>query len=197
MVLLAYDHRRRPAPAGWLDGLMVGLASAAVAAALVLAPMLRRDPSTSAQAITHLAYPAADLTLLIVLIVLGTVGGVTRPRVDPRLALLAAGLGLHLVTDLTYLLLDPAGHDRDGGPVALGWLSAVAVLATAACHRETTRHPDRDTPAEPDGSTTRWHRRCPDSPPSPSWWPDAAPPSPRPQANSPPPVCSSPCSAPR
>ena len=93
----------------------------------------------------------ADLT---VLIVLGTVGGVTRPRVDPRLALLAAGLGLHLVTDLTYLLLDPAGHDRDGGPVALGWLSALAVLATAACHRDTTRHPDRDTPAELDGSTT-------------------------------------------
>ena len=154
VILLAYDHRRRPAPAGWLDGLMVGLASAAVAAALVLAPMLRRDSSTSAQAITHLAYPAADLTLLIVLIVLATVGGVTRPRVDPRLALLAVGLGLHLVTDLTYLLLDPAGHDRDGGPVALGWLSAVAVLATAACHRETTRHPDRDTPAKLDGSTT-------------------------------------------
>ena len=85
---------------------------------------------------------------------LATVGGVTRPRVDPRLALLAAGLGLHLVTDLTYLLLNPAGHDRDGGPVALGWLSALAVLATAACHRDTTRHPDRDTPAELDGSTT-------------------------------------------
>jgi hypothetical protein len=54
VMLLAYDHRRRPVPAGWLDGLMVGLASAAVAAALVVAPMLRRDPSTSAQAITHL-----------------------------------------------------------------------------------------------------------------------------------------------
>ena len=139
---------------------MVGLASAAVAAALVLAPMLRRDPSTSAQSVTHLAYPVTHLTLLslltvlIVLIVLATVGGVTRPRVDPRLALLAAGLGLHLVTDLTYLVLIPAGHDRAGGPVALGWLSALAVLATAACHRDTTRHPDRDNPVELDGSTT-------------------------------------------
>ena len=78
-------------------------------------------------------------------VVLATVGGVTRPRVDPRLALLAAGLGLHLVTDLTYLVLNPAGHDREGGPVALGWLSALAVLAAAAGHRDTTRHPDRDT----------------------------------------------------
>ena len=66
------EHRRDaagarpPPPAGTrrvarrADG---RLASAAVAAALVLAPMLRRDPSTSAQAITHLAYPVADLTL--------------------------------------------------------------------------------------------------------------------------------------
>ena len=81
-------------------------------------------------------------------VVLATVGGVTRPRVDPGLALLAAGLGLHLAADLTDLLLDPAGHEEfgDGGPVALGWLSAVAVLATAAGHRaDTTRPPDRDT----------------------------------------------------
>jgi len=51
-------------------------------------------------------------------------------------------------------VLNPAGHDRAGGPVALGWLSALAVLAAAACHRDTTRHPDRDNPVELDGSTT-------------------------------------------
>ena len=72
------------------------------------------------------------LVVLVVLVVLATVGGVTGPRVDPRLALLAGGLGLHLVTDLTDLLLNPAGPDRDGGPVALGWPAALAVLATAA-----------------------------------------------------------------
>ena len=155
VVLLAYDHRRRPVPAGWLDGLMVGLASAAVAAALVLAPMLRRDPSTSAQAITHLAYPVADLTLLIVLIVLGTVGGVTRPRVDPRLALLAAGAG-PAPGHRPHLPPARPGRARPGRRTRRPRLAVgpVAVLATAACHRDTTRHPDRDTPAEPDGSTT-------------------------------------------
>ena len=51
---------------------------------------MRLEPPVSAQAVTNLAYPMADLTLLVVL---ATVGGVTGLRLDPRLALLGSGAG--------------------------------------------------------------------------------------------------------
>ena len=148
MVLLVRDHGPRAVPAVWLDGLVVGLGSAAVVAALVFppAPLLRLEPPMSAQAITNLAYPIADLTLLIVL---ATVGGVTRLRVDVRLALLGLGLGITLVTDLAYLLLDLAGHYHDGDPVDLGWLLALVPLAVAASLGGTTPRPHLRLPAEP------------------------------------------------
>ena len=145
VVLLVRDHGPRAVPAVWLDGLVVGLGSAAVVAALVPAPLLRLEPPMSAQAITNLAYPIADLTLVIVL---ATVGGVTRLRVDVRLALLGLGLGITLVTDLAYLLLDLAGHYHEGDPVDLGWLLALVPLAVAASLGGTTPRPHRP-PAEP------------------------------------------------
>jgi diguanylate cyclase (GGDEF)-like protein len=145
VVLLVRDHGPRAVPAVWLDGLVVGLGSAAVVAALVPAPLLRLEPPMSAQAVTNLAYPIADLTLLIVL---ATVGGVTRLRVDVRLALLALGLGINLLTDLAYFLLDLASHYHEGDPVDLGWLLALVPLAAAACLGGTIPRPHL-LPAEP------------------------------------------------
>jgi diguanylate cyclase (GGDEF)-like protein len=145
MVLLVRDHGPRAVPAVWLDGLVVGLGLAAAVAALVPAPLLRLEPPMSAQAITNLAYPIADLTLVIVL---ATVGGVTRLRVDVRLALLGLGLGITLVTDLAYLLLDLTGHYHEGDLVDLGWLLALVPLAAAASLAGTTPR-SHLRPAEP------------------------------------------------
>ena len=64
-------------------------------------------------------------------------------RVDVRLALLALGLGIALLTDLAYLLLDPAGHSDHGDPVDLGWLLALVPLAAAASLGGTTPRPHR------------------------------------------------------
>ena len=148
MVLLVRDHGPRAAPAVWLDGLVVGLGLAAVVAALVSvsAPLLRLEPPTSAQAVTHLGYPLADLTLLIVL---AAVGGVTRLRVAVRLALLGLGLGINLLTVLAHLRLDLAGRFHDGDPVDLVWLLALVPVAVAACLRGTTPSPRFRLPAEP------------------------------------------------
>jgi diguanylate cyclase (GGDEF)-like protein len=150
LVLLIRDRQPRAALTVWLDGLVVGLGSAAVAAALVPTPLLLPfEPPMSTHAITNLAHPVAyplvDLTLLIVL---ATVGGVTRVRVDVRLALLALGLGITLLTDLAYLRLDPAGYSDHGDPVDLGWLLALIPLAAAACLGGTTPRPHR-LPVEP------------------------------------------------
>jgi hypothetical protein len=165
VVLLVRDHGLRTVPAVWLDGLVVGLGSAAVVAALLLAPLLRLEPPLSAQAITNLAYPVADLTLLIVLT---TVGGVTRLRLDPRLALLGLGLALNLVTDLAYLLLDLAGRYHEGDPVDLAgcWRSCPSRRRPASPARPATPPPTNRS-RRPSARRSP-HPRWPASPLSPS-----------------------------
>ena len=147
VILLVRERGRHIVSAVWLDGLVVGLGAATVAAALVLAPLLRLELLNPPQAITNLAYPLADLTLLIVL---ATVAGMTRLRLDPRLGLLGLGLGLILVTDLAYLALNLSGSYREGDPVDLGCLLALLPLGGAACLREPSRRPDPEqtTPIE-------------------------------------------------
>lgn len=129
-VLLIRARGRRISPAVWLDGLVVGLGAVAVVATLVLAPLLRPEPPPSTQTATELAYPVADLTLLTVLV---AVGSITRFRLDLRLALLGVGLGLTLATDLAYLFLNLARSYHEGEPVDIGWLLALLPIAAAAC----------------------------------------------------------------
>ena len=83
------------------------------------------------------------MSILTLLIVPATVGGVTRLRVDVRLALLALGLGITLLTDLAYLRLDPAGHSDHGDPVDLGWLLALGPLAAAVLSVAPVEGPSR------------------------------------------------------
>jgi diguanylate cyclase len=125
-------------PAVWLDGLVIGLGVAAVAAASVLAPLLHLQ---QAQSVIGLAYPVADLTLLIVLV---TLAGATRLRLDPRLALLGSGFGFVLVTDLAYLLLGSTRSYHGGALVDLGLLPALLPLAAAACLGMSTRQADTE-----------------------------------------------------
>ena len=128
-ILLIRERGRHIVPAVWLDGLVIGLSVAAMAAALVLAPLLRLGPHTP---VTNLAYPVADLTLLVVL---ATVGGATGLRLDPRLALLGSGLALTFLTDVAYLLANLHGSYREGEPLDLGWLLALLPIAAAASVR--------------------------------------------------------------
>ena len=129
-ILLIRERGRHIVPAVWLDGLVIGLSVAAMAAALVLAPLLRLEPPP--RPVTNLAYPVADLTLLVVL---ATVGGATGLRLDPRLALLGSGLALTFLTDVAYLLANLHGSYREGVPLDLGWLLALLPIAAAASLR--------------------------------------------------------------
>ena len=159
-MLLMRERGRHIVPAVWLDGLVIGLSVAAMAAALVLAPLLRLEPHTP---VTNLAYPVADLTLLVVL---ATVGGATGLRLDPRLALLGSGLALTFVTDVAYLLANLHGSYREGEPLDLGWLLALLPIAAAATLRGPNPRPHGTrAPRRSSG------RRSPRPPPprSPPW----------------------------
>lgn len=129
-VLLVRARGRHIMPSAWLDGLVIGLGTAAVVAALVVAPLTSPGTAVSTQDITDLAYPLADLALLVVL---ATVGGITRLRIDPRLALLGLGLCLVLTTDLGYLASNLTRDYHEGSPLDLGWLLALLPIAAAAC----------------------------------------------------------------
>lgn len=114
----------------WLDGLIVGTAVAALAAALALEPIV--DASTSgdtAAIITNLAYPIADLTLLTLVV---TAAAFTGWR--PGLGWLTLGIGLIAlaISDGVYLLQSAQETYVEGGLLDAGWPLGVLLLAAAA-----------------------------------------------------------------
>ena len=114
----------------WLDGLIVGSAVAALAAALALGPIVDASSSDSTAAvITNLAYPIADLTLLTLVV---TAASFTGWR--PGLSWLTLGSGLIVlgVSDGLYLLQSAQGTYVEGGILDAAWPLGALLLATAA-----------------------------------------------------------------
>ena len=109
----------------WLDGLIAALATAAVAAALVLPPILSTSLEGSPSAIaTNLAYPVGDLLLISLLVGVFALMG-WRP--DRTWLLLGLGLVLNAVGDMLYLW-----HVAQGSYVEHGFLTSMWPAATVA-----------------------------------------------------------------
>lgn len=116
--------------AQWLDGLIVGSAVAALAAALVMGPIVAASGSDSSAAVaTDLAYPIADLTLLTLVVTASSFTG-WRPGRD--WLLLGAGLAVLAVSDGVYLLQQAQGSYVEGGVLDAAWPLGALLLATAA-----------------------------------------------------------------
>jgi two-component system cell cycle response regulator len=114
----------------WLDGLIAGLAVAALVAALALGPIA--DASTSGSSLeiaTNLAYPIADLTLLTLVI---SAAAFTGWRPGPTWSLLGAGLLVLAISDVTYLLQSAQGSYVEGGLLDAAWPLGALLLAGAA-----------------------------------------------------------------
>ncbi len=127
--------------ARWLDGLIVGSAVAALAAALVLNPIVdaSTDGSTLAVA-TNLAYPVADLALLTLVF---TAAAFTGWHPGRGWAVLGAGLLLLAVSDVAYLLESAQGTYVEGGLLDAVWPLGALLLATAAWIEPTAAKPAR------------------------------------------------------
>ncbi|HUC00827.1 MAG TPA: diguanylate cyclase [Solirubrobacterales bacterium] len=114
----------------WLDGLIVGSAVAALAAALALGPIVDASSSDSTAAVaTNLAYPIADLTLLTLVV---TAASFTGWRPGAGWLTLGGGLIVLGVSDGLYLLQSAQGTYVEGGILDAAWPLGALLLAAAA-----------------------------------------------------------------
>ncbi len=114
----------------WLDGLIAGLAVAALTAALALGPIAAASSSGSGlETATNLAYPIADLTLLTLV---ATAAAFTGWRPGATWSLLGAGLLVLAVSDVAYLLESAQGSYVEGGLLDAAWPLGALLLAGAA-----------------------------------------------------------------
>jgi two-component system, cell cycle response regulator len=114
----------------WLDGLIAGLAVAALTAALALGPIADASSGgSSLEVATNLAYPIADLTLLTLVF---SAAAFTGWRPGPTWSLLGAGLAVLAISDVVYLLQSAQGTYVEGGLLDAAWPLGALLLAGAA-----------------------------------------------------------------
>jgi two-component system, cell cycle response regulator len=122
----------------WLDGLIAGLAVAALVAALALGPIAAAGHSGSAlETATNLAYPICDLTLLTLVV---TAAAFTGWRPGATWSLLGAGMIVLAGSDVAYLQQSAQGTYVEGGLLDAAWPLGALLLAGAAwAHPPATR----------------------------------------------------------
>jgi len=132
VVLLLRRRVRSLAAAVWLDGLIAGLAAAAVAAALVLQRVLDVTGGSFRVVATNLSYPVADLVLLALVVGVYPLFGWRPARVW---LLLGLGLAAFAVADTVFLFRLASGSFVVGTTWDAGWPLGLAIVALAGWQR--------------------------------------------------------------
>jgi diguanylate cyclase (GGDEF)-like protein len=161
-LLLVRSSVQRFYPSLVLDGLVAGLGAAAAVAAFVVQDLVEATGGSAPEVVVNLAYPVADLLLVLVLVAGGAVvgGGVTRVT-----AAVVAGLLLMACADVLYLLREAAGTYTEGGALDLLWLLGVLALVVAPNLRRARppatpqEAPPADAAGSGAGATRRLDRR--------------------------------------
>jgi diguanylate cyclase (GGDEF)-like protein len=143
-------HSHRLGVGLWLDGMIGAAACATLGAVFVLEPVLSAtDGESVAGAITNIAYPIGDLTLLAMLVVTTATVGWRGAR---GLAPLAVGMALFALSDTLYLVENANSTYQAGGVLDAGWLVALVLMAGGAAtltrtgpHPNGHAHPSRRT----------------------------------------------------
>jgi diguanylate cyclase (GGDEF)-like protein len=138
LVLLMRARVRPIRPAQWLDGLVGGLAAAAVVAALVFPALAGLTDGSSLEVAFNLAYPVCDV-LQLTLIVMAF--GMNRWRIDRSWLLLGLGQVANVVADSLFSYQEAVGTYVAGSWVDTLWPLGVALTAAAAWQRP-PRHGD-------------------------------------------------------
>jgi diguanylate cyclase (GGDEF)-like protein len=143
IVLLLRGRMRRPPPSIWLDGLIGGVTAAALAAAFLPGAAVPPAAGTVLGIAATVAYPVADLLILVLVVAAITVLG---RHADAGWWLLCAGFGLLVLTDAFYAEQVALSSYTAGGALDLGWLLGrvcFAVAATVPLRRSTRLEADR------------------------------------------------------
>jgi diguanylate cyclase len=116
-------------PSTWLDGAVGGLGAAALATALALGPVLTVTGGSFAVVATNLAYPTADLLMIVLLVTAGTAA---RMR-DVSWWALLAGIAVFTVGDIRFMFLDAAGSYSEGGWLDISWPLGAVLVGLGSC----------------------------------------------------------------
>jgi diguanylate cyclase (GGDEF)-like protein len=128
LLLIVRDIATRLPLSLWLDGIVGGLAVAAVMAA-VAGPVLSLTGGSFAAVVTTLAYPLLDVLLLLVLT---AVLALFHWRPPVGMWFFAGGLTSFVVADLVYLFHAANGTYQPGGINDTAWVVATMLMAFAA-----------------------------------------------------------------
>jgi diguanylate cyclase (GGDEF)-like protein len=128
LLLLMRAHFRHAGVAVWLDGLVVGLSTAALGAALIYPDVLAASKESTAVAV-NLAYPLGDF-LLLVFIAVGFASTGWRP--GRQWLLLGIGLLVTAGADLMFVYQEARGIYVPGRILDTMWPLSMALMALAA-----------------------------------------------------------------
>jgi two-component system cell cycle response regulator len=128
LLLLMRAHFRHAGVAVWLDGLVVGLSTAALGAALIYPDVLAASKESTAVAV-NLAYPLGDF-LLLVFIAVGFASTGWRP--GRQWLLLGMGLLVTAGADLVFVYQEAKGTYVAGRILDTMWPLSMALMALAA-----------------------------------------------------------------
>ncbi|OJU83215.1 MAG: hypothetical protein BGO11_14165 [Solirubrobacterales bacterium 70-9] len=140
LIVLARRRLDSFSAARWIDGLIVGAAIAALAAALALNPIVDAGtrPDDTLAVATNLAYPIGDVALLALIATAWALDGF---RLGTRWTLFVAGMVVLAISDGTFLLQSADGTYVEGGLLDAAWPLGAILIATAAWLRPSTLPP--------------------------------------------------------
>jgi diguanylate cyclase (GGDEF)-like protein len=129
MMLLIRARLRNAGAAQWLDGAVVGLVIAAIAATLTFPAVLSAAGGRVEAEVVNLAYPVGDLVLLMFVAVAYSLSGWRPGR---AWLLLGAGVIVSAGADMVYLYQVAQGTYVAGAVLDATWPASMALMALAA-----------------------------------------------------------------
>ena len=129
MMLLIRSRLRHRGAAQWLDGGVVGLALAAVGAALIFSTVLGTSQGRFVAVAVNVAYPVGDFALLVFVVVAFSLSGWRPGRLW---LLLGAGIVVTAVADIIYVYQVAKGTYVSGALLDAMWPLSMSLLALAA-----------------------------------------------------------------
>ena len=127
LLLVMRDIAERLPISVWLDGIVGGLAVAALAGALV-GPVMSTDASGTMSVVVTAAYPILDILLLLVAT---AVLAMFNWRPPAGLWFFVGGLSLFGVADIAFVFMVQHNEYTPGAALDAAWLLATAVMALA------------------------------------------------------------------